>query len=104
MLFLFRYRREIKKKGDDEGELSGDRRVLKGGSFMDNRDGENRPDRAKIRISARTGRLRTYSAYNVGFRCVQTIQPNEKGVDFSKSSFNVVKLRAPKKFVAHDDL
>ena len=93
----------MKKKGNDEPETN-DRRVIKGGSFMDNRDGDNRADRLKIRISARLGRDRAYSAYNLGFRCVQSIQSNERGVDFSKAPFKVFKLRAPKVHGLHDDL
>lgn len=70
------------------------KRVLKGGSFLDNRDGEYRSDKMKIRISSRTGRSLDYSAQNVGFRCVQSIRPEEK-VKFNNEGFNVVKIRAP---------
>lgn len=95
--------RETKTKGKETRADERERRALKGGSFMDNRDGENRSDRLKIRTSARMGRHRTYTAYNVGFRCVQSIQPGERGVDFSKSSFKVIKLRPPKKHVIRDE-
>lgn len=63
---------------------------------MDSRDGETRADSMKIRISTRIGRRQKYSAHNVGFRCVQSIKEDERGVDFSKSTFKVVKLRPPK--------
>lgn len=102
---IYRYREVKKKGGKNDEEETNDRRVIKGGSFMDNRDGgDYRSDRLKIRISARLGRDRAYSAYNLGFRCVQSIQPNERGVDFRKSSFKVFKLRAPKVHGLHDDL
>lgn len=71
---------------------------------MDNRDGEYRADRLKIRVSARIGRRMNYSAQNVGFRCVQSIDANERGVNFSKANFRVVKIRPPKKHVIRNEL
>ena len=65
----------IKKITNDEN-----RRVLKGGSFIDSRDGhiesenEDEQQNLKIRISARLGRSKTYTAQNVGFRCAQSIR------------------------------
>ena len=64
---------------------------------MDNRDGESRADHMRIRISTRIGRRNTYSAHNVGFRCVQNIRPTEKSFTFADGvSHRVVRLRAPR--------
>jgi hypothetical protein len=84
-----------------------ERRVLKGGSFLDMRDGviynekfgpkEDEKESLKIRISARLGRTKKYSAQNVGFRCAQSIEENEE--DFipfkDDETHRVYKLRAP---------
>ena len=64
---------------------------------MDNRDGDSRADHMRIRISTRIGRRNTYSAHNVGFRCVQSIKPIEKSYTFNDGVYHrVVRLRAPK--------
>ncbi|CAF0877384.1 unnamed protein product [Brachionus calyciflorus] len=89
------------------GEDPSNRRVLKGGSFLDTRDGETKDDKMRIRISSRMGRIQNYSAQNLGFRCAQTIKKGDK-IDFSKSNFRVVRLRPPKKFdfrpIVHQEL
>jgi hypothetical protein len=66
--------------------------TLKGGSFLDSKDGEN--DYFKLRISTRIGRESSYTAQNIGFRCVQSIGDDEK-VKFSQNGYNVFKLRDP---------
>lgn len=74
------------------------RRVLKGGSFLDARDGLNSIYRKslKIRISARIGEDENYSAQNVGFRCAQTLKPEEETYDFEENeNYKVFRLRAP---------
>lgn len=91
-------RNEEKKSNNGTAKTATkDRRVLKGGSYMDNRDGESRADHLRIRISARVGHQTTYSAHNVGFRCVQAINPNERAYKFKEGVHHrVVRLRAPK--------
>ncbi len=70
-------------------------RVLKGGSFLDERDGGNKKeDRLRIRNSARIGRSEKYSAQNVGFRCVQSIPEREINFNENEKS-RIVRLRAP---------
>lgn len=68
--------------------------MLKGGSFLDTRDGANNDPKIKIRISARISRHRNFTAQNVGFRCAQTIKKGERTF-FDNSNFRVVKLRPP---------
>jgi hypothetical protein len=75
-------------------EDSGARRVLKGGSFVDTRDGDESKDSLKIRISSRVGKHTNYTAVNVGFRCAQTIEEDDD-VEFNDKGFNIVRLRAP---------
>ncbi len=73
-------------------------RTLKGGSFLNPRDGEDDENGLKIRISARIGLQQSYTAQNVGFRCAQTI---ENVNDFKKKlkkenqTFRIVRLRPP---------
>lgn len=68
---------------------------------MDTRDGENRPDGMKIRISTRVGKHMTYSALNVGFRCVQSMTVNEANERIgSGRQHRVVKVRAPVNYAA----
>ena len=78
------------------------RRVLKGGSFLDLRDGyidsdnEDEQQNLKIRISARLGRSKTYTAQNVGFRCAQSIRKDEENYEFQNGeTHRVFRLRAP---------
>lgn len=72
----------------------GERRSLKGGSFLDTRDGEDRDDRMKIRISTRIGRRKNFTAQNIGFRCVQSIK--EKDVPkIPSQGYRVIRLRPP---------
>lgn len=84
-------------------EAESKRFILKGGSFMDVTEeysdslfsGE---DDSKPRISSRVGRYPTYSAQNVGFRCVQSIKNTER--DYWKfmngrEDYRIIKLRAP---------
>ncbi|KAI3379759.1 hypothetical protein SNEBB_009753 [Seison nebaliae] len=49
------------------------RRVLKGTSFLNCRDGHEY-DGVYTRISSRIGRMESYTAQNVGFRCAQTME------------------------------
>lgn len=78
-------------KGDN---YNNEKRVLKGGSFLDTRDGDEREDKMKIRVSTRIGRKKDYTAQNVGFRCVQDIDPSE--VDrIPAEGFRVIRLRPP---------
>ena len=65
---------------------------------MDTRDSKTKEDKMKIRISTRIGREQTYTAQNVGFRCVQSIKKTDK-TNFGDSKFKVVHLRAPKVFM-----
>ncbi len=75
------------------------RRCLKGGSFLDARDGDYRTNSMlKIRLSARIGRGEHYTAHNVGFRCIQQIK--DQDLDFylrnlGNEKFRVVRLRPP---------
>ncbi len=74
------------------------KRVLKGGSFLDTRDGLHsiHQKALKIRISARIGEFANYTAQNVGFRCAQTLKPNEDSFDFEENeNFRVFRFRAP---------
>jgi hypothetical protein len=61
---------------------------------MDTRDGEGRLDKLRIRVSARVGKHTNYTAVNVGFRCVQSID-NQNKIKFNAKGFNIVKLRVP---------
>jgi hypothetical protein len=91
MFFLFccRYR----EPGFDVDEQPA-QRVLKGGSFLDRRDGEDRDDNLKMRISARVGRRPAYTAHNVGFRCAQSISASEQ-IAYNENGFQIVQLRPP---------
>jgi hypothetical protein len=66
---------------------------------LDARDGDYRTDsKQKIRISSRIGRNEKFTAYNVGFRCIQTIEDTEldyflRGLDGKQ--YRIVKLRPP---------
>ena len=66
---------------------------------MDARDGDFRTDsKLKIRVSSRIGRNEKYTAHNVGFRCVQSV--DEADLEYFHKSldgepFRVVKLRPP---------
>lgn len=73
------------------------RRVVKGGSFLDTRDPRSLSEKMRIRISARMGRVENYTAQNLGFRCAQSIKPNEK-TKFGDKNFRIVQFRQPKKF------
>ncbi len=79
-----------------------DRRVIKGGSFLNTRDGENRRDRMRIRISTRAGISKTHTALNLGFRCAQTIRPEDK-IKYGEHGFRLIQLRAPMNFAAKKD-
>lgn len=72
---------------------------------MDTRDGHLREDKMRIRVSTRMGRDQTYTAQNIGFRCVQPIKKTDK-TDFRKSNYRVVRLRPPKVFtpIIHQEL
>lgn len=72
-------------------------RVLKGGSFLNQRDGSrNSAVHPNIRISARIGISESYTGQNVGFRCVQSISGSEKAHNFKNNeSFRIFRLRAP---------
>ena len=77
----------------DDNDM-GERRVLKGGSFLDSRDGDHNNDKVQIRLSARVGKFQNYTAINVGFRCAQTIEDDEE-VSFDEKDFEIVNLRPP---------
>ena len=67
--------------------------MLKGGSFIDMRDGDE-GNNLKIRVSARIGKHMNYTALNVGFRCAQSLEAEEVA-KLSASRFKVVRLRIP---------
>lgn len=76
------------------------RRVLKGGSFIDTRDGDNyhgkKEKNVKIRISARIGKTEHYTAQNIGIRCVKSIRENESSYKFKENkTHRVIRLRPP---------
>lgn len=83
LFFSFRYR----DYDDDHSE----RFTVKGGSFVDTRDGDTKQDRLQVRTSARKGFRRDYTAENLSFRCVQTIKEE---TNFEKD-YQVVRLRPP---------
>jgi len=91
---LFRYR----PHGEDEDGV--DRYVLKGGSFLDLRDGlhtQKDSEKLKIRISSRIGRGEDFAAQNIGFRCAASIGEHEIGYKFKeKETYRVHKFRAPR--------
>lgn len=72
---------------------------MKGGSFLDTRDGDYRTDsKLKIRLSSRMGKTEKYTAQNVGFRCVQSINDSDMNLfmrNLDGKDFRVVKLRPP---------
>lgn len=78
------------------------RRVLKGGSFLDLRDGLHTSkdgEKLKVRISARIGRGEHFTAQNIGFRCVQPIREHEPEYKFKEDeTHRVHKFRQPKIF------
>lgn len=78
----FRYR--------DDDDLS-ERFTVKGGSFADTRDGDNKKDRIQVRTSARKGFRPDYTAENLSFRCVQTISEETK----LDQDYQVIRLRPP---------
>ena len=87
------------RNATDKSEINPTRRCLKGGSFLDARDGDYRTDsKQKIRVSSRIGRNVKFTAYNVGFRCVQTV--DDAHLDFflrglKDKQYRIVKLRPP---------
>lgn len=75
---------------------TGYRHVVKGGSFLDSRDGESNYQGLIIRISARLGLPKNYTAQNVGFRCAQSIAKDSNEYEELKGKvFHVVRVRAP---------
>lgn len=68
--------------------------VVKGGSFVDTRDGDSKFDGIRIRISARKGFQRDYSAENLSFRCSQTISPEEFQMNETET-YRLIRLRPP---------
>ncbi len=80
---IFRYR-------DFENE--NERFTVKGGSFADTRDGDTKIDQLQVRISARKGFRRDYTAENLSFRCAQTM--NNEEIKFDKD-YQVIRLRPP---------
>ena len=77
---------------DDDDETA--KFVVKGGSFVDTRDGDAKVDRLRVRISARKGFRRDYSAENLSFRCAQTIPSAERQWK-DDEAHRVIRLRPP---------
>lgn len=72
--------------------------VVKGGSFVDSRDGDSKIDRIRIRLSSRKAFHRDYSAENLSFRCSQTISLDEfqqSNNNNNNESFRLIRLRPP---------
>ena len=66
---------------------------MKGGSFVDTRDGDTKSDRLQVRTSARKGFRPDYTAENLSFRCAQSIPVDDLQV--SEDIHRVVRLRPP---------
>ncbi|CAF1063793.1 unnamed protein product, partial [Didymodactylos carnosus] len=86
---LTRFRNLSHPMEEDDQE----RYTVKGGSFLDTRDGDAKSDGIQVRISARKGHRRSYTAYNLGFRCCQSMELPEKPVTLPQ--YKVVRLRPP---------
>lgn len=73
------------------------KRSLKGGSFLDTRDGNEPDTKLKIRVSARRGLRKNFTAQNIGFRCAQSLKKEEL-TRIPSQGFRVVRLRPPMHF------
>lgn len=73
--------------------------VVKGGSFVDTRDGDSKKDQIRVRTSARKAFPRDYTAENLSFRCAQTIDDDDDHSPHSpfkeNEKFRLIRLRPP---------
>ena len=69
-----------------------ERYTVKGGSFVDTRDGDTKADRLQVRTSARKGFRPDYTAENLSFRCAQSMKIDEEQ---SPAEHRVIRLRPP---------
>ncbi|CAF1046283.1 unnamed protein product [Adineta steineri] len=80
------------KYQDDNSENAiSEKYTVKGGSFVDTRDGDSKTDHIQVRTSARKGFPPNYTAENLSFRCAQSMN-DETEFD---NDYRVVRLRPP---------